>query len=69
MIGQLNGAEGFTAQGPMVDGAIRVSCDLNGLSVFDVDEDSTPAMTHPTVAFNHGIVTVNLHLTGCIRKL
>jgi hypothetical protein len=68
VIGQLNRAKAFAAQGPMIDGTIRVSCDLDGLSLFDIDQNPATPMTHPAMTFYDRIVAIDFHLTGCIRE-
>jgi hypothetical protein len=52
MIGQLNGAKGFAAQGSMIDGAIRISCNFDGLPVFDVNQNPATSMTHPAMTLD-----------------
>ena len=62
MIGQLDGTKPFGAEGPMVDGAVRVSSDLNGLAILNLNENPAASVAHPAVAFDDGIVAVDFHL-------
>jgi len=51
----------------MINGTIRIPCDLRHFSVFEVDQDPATAMAHPAMTFDHGVIAVDRHFTIYIR--
>jgi hypothetical protein len=61
MISKLGGGNPFAAQGAMIDGTIPVPGNLGHLAALEVDQDPAATMAHPTMAFDHGVISVNFH--------
>jgi len=67
MISQLCSGKPFGAEGSMINGTIRIPCDLRHFSAFEVDQDPATAMAHPAMTFDHGIIAIDSHFTIYIR--
>jgi hypothetical protein len=48
----------------MVYGTVGITVNLCHFAVFDIDQNTAAAVTHPAMAFNHRIILVNFHLAS-----
>jgi hypothetical protein len=45
----------------MIDRTIRVPGNFGHFAVFEVNQDAAATMTHPAMAFDHGVISVDFH--------
>ena len=61
MIDQLGGCKPFAAKGAVINGSIRITCNLGNFTVFGIDQNPAAAVTHPAMAFNNPVKPVDLY--------